>query len=59
MTPVDALDTLVLMKLDAEAAKARALIVADLSFDRDVYVKNFEITIRLPGRIALGLSAHR
>ena len=49
MTPVDALDTLILMKLDAEATRARELIVNDLSFDRDVYVKNFEITIRLLG----------
>src|SRR5437667_10394261 len=49
MTPVDALDTLILMHLDDEAAKARSLIVSDLSFDRDVYVKNFEITIRLLG----------
>ncbi len=49
MTPVDALDTLVLMHLDAEAARARSLIVSDLSFDRDIYVKNFEITIRLLG----------
>jgi len=49
MTPVDALDTLILMKLDDEAAKAKELIVKDLSFDRDVYVKNFEITIRLLG----------
>jgi len=49
MTPVDALDTLILMHLDAEAARARALIISDLSFDRDIYVKNFEITIRLLG----------
>src|SRR5438477_2671312 len=49
MTPVDALDTLVLMKLDAEANKARELIAHDLSFDRDIYVKNFEITIRMLG----------
>jgi ER degradation enhancer, mannosidase alpha-like 2 len=49
MTPVDALDTLVLMHLDAEAERARSLIVTDLSFDRDIYVKNFEITIRLLG----------
>jgi hypothetical protein len=49
MTPVDALDTLVLMNLDAEAAKTRSLIVNELSFDRDVYVKNFEVTIRLLG----------
>ena len=49
MTPVDALDTLVLMKLDAEANKARELIAHELSFDRDISVKNFEITIRLLG----------
>ena len=49
MTPVDALDTLILMRFDAEAKRARSLIVGDLSFDRDIYVKNFEITIRLLG----------
>src|SRR4030095_11455568 len=49
MTPVDALDTLILMHLDAEAEQARSLIVSDLSFDRDIYVKNFEVTIRLLG----------
>jgi ER degradation enhancer, mannosidase alpha-like 2 len=49
MTPVDALDTLIVMHLDAEAESARSLIVSDLSFDRDIYVKNFEITIRLLG----------
>ncbi|MGI8431873.1 MAG: glycoside hydrolase family 47 protein [Chthoniobacterales bacterium] len=49
MSPVDALDTLVLMHLDAEADKTRELIATRLSFDRDVYVKNFEITIRLLG----------
>jgi mannosidase alpha-like ER degradation enhancer 2 len=49
MTPVDALDTLILMHLDAEAERARSLIVSNLSFDRDIYVKNFEITIRLLG----------
>jgi Glycosyl hydrolase family 47 len=49
MTPVDALDTLILMRLDAEAERARSLIVSDLSFDRDIYVKNFEVTIRLLG----------
>lgn len=49
MTPVDALDTLILMHLDGEAERARSLIISDLSFDRDIYVKNFEITIRLLG----------
>jgi hypothetical protein len=54
MTPIDALDTLILMKLDGEATKARELIIKDLSFDRDVYVKNFEITIRLLGGLLSG-----
>jgi ER degradation enhancer, mannosidase alpha-like 2 len=54
MTPVDALDTLILMKLDGEADKARALITNELSFDRDIYVKNFEITIRLLGGLLSG-----
>src|ERR1700751_4243107 len=49
MTPVDTLDTLVVMHLDPEAERARSLIISDLSFDRDIYVKNFEITIRLLG----------
>ena len=49
MTPVDALDTLILMHLNDEAERARSLIVSELSFDRDIYVKNFEITIRLLG----------
>src|SRR5688500_1279386 len=54
MTPVDALDTLILMKLDAEADKARALITSELSFDRGIYVKNFEVTIRLLGGLLSG-----
>jgi ER degradation enhancer, mannosidase alpha-like 2 len=54
MTPVDSLDTLILMHLDAEAERARSLIVSDLSFDRDIYVKNFEITIRLLGGLLSG-----
>ena len=49
MTPVDALDTLVIMGLKDQADKDRELIDTQLSFDKDVYVKNFEITIRLLG----------
>jgi ER degradation enhancer, mannosidase alpha-like 2 len=56
MTPVDALDTMILMGLAAEAGKTRELIAAGLSFDKDVYVKNFEITIRLLGGL---LSAYQ
>jgi ER degradation enhancer, mannosidase alpha-like 2 len=49
MTPVDALDTLVLMGLNDEADKAREAITTNLSFNQDIEVKNFEITIRLLG----------
>lgn len=49
MTPVDALDTLCLMNLEREKARDLELIKKQLSFDRDLYVKNFEITIRLLG----------
>jgi len=49
MTPVDALDTMILMGLDAEAAETREFIAKNLSFDQDISVKNFEITIRMLG----------
>ncbi len=49
MTPVDALDTMILMGLKDEARDTREYIVKNLSFDKDVYVQNFEITIRLLG----------
>lgn len=49
MTPVDALDTMVLMGLDDQAKEARELIATNLSFNQDIYVKNFEITIRMLG----------
>jgi hypothetical protein len=54
MTPVDALDTLVLMGWKDEAEKAKALILEKLTFDRDISVKNFEITIRLLGGLLSG-----
>ncbi len=49
MTPVDALDTLEIMGLKDQADKDRQLIDTQLDFDKDIYVKNFEITIRLLG----------
>ncbi|MEO8362205.1 MAG: glycoside hydrolase family 47 protein [Vicinamibacteria bacterium] len=49
MTPIDSLDTMILMGMKEEADKTRALIVRDLSFDQDFEVKNFEITIRILG----------
>jgi mannosidase alpha-like ER degradation enhancer 2 len=56
MTPVDALDTLTLAGLTAEAERARRLILTRLSFDRDLNVKTFEVTIRLLGGL---LSAYQ
>src|SRR5579859_2171357 len=49
MTPVDALDTMLIMGLNDEAEKAKNLIIEKLSFDKNISVKNFEITIRLLG----------
>src|SRR6266581_969520 len=49
MTPVDSLDTMILMGLDAEAQDARTLISERIEFDRDIDVSTFEITIRLLG----------
>jgi mannosidase alpha-like ER degradation enhancer 2 len=54
MTPVDALDTLLLLGLKDEAEKARALIADRLSFDKDIEVKTFEVTIRLLGGLLSG-----
>ena len=49
MTPVDALDTMILMGLTKEANETREYIATHLSFDKDISVQNFEITIRLLG----------
>jgi hypothetical protein len=54
MTPVDALDTLIVMGLKDDADKTRELIATQLSFDKDIYVKNFEVTIRLLGGLLSG-----
>ncbi|NBC15696.1 MAG: glycoside hydrolase family 47 [Bacteroidetes bacterium] len=51
MTPVDALDGMLLMGLDAEADSTREYIAMTLDFDQDQYVKTFEITIRLLGSL--------
>ncbi len=53
MTPVDSLDTLILLGFKREADTTRQLITENLSFDKDIYVQNFEITIRLLGGLYL------
>ena len=49
MTPVDALDTMILMGLKDEATDTKNYIIRHLSFDKDISVQNFEVTIRLLG----------
>ena len=54
MTPVDAYDTMVLMGLKKEAQEDEQLIDDSLSFDKDIVVSNFEITIRMLGGLLSG-----
>ncbi len=56
MTPVDSLDTMILMGLTKEADETRELIAKNLSFDQDIEVQVFEVTIRLMGGL---LSAYQ
>jgi len=49
ITPVDALDAFYLMGLNEEADSIKEFIINNLSFDKDFFVKNFEITIRILG----------
>jgi mannosidase alpha-like ER degradation enhancer 2 len=49
MTAVDALDTMIIMEMDEEVAATKQYILDNLSFDKDIEVQNFEITIRLLG----------
>jgi glycosyl hydrolase family 47 len=56
MTPVDALDTMLIMGMTDEAEKTKNYIIDNLRFDKDIEVKNFEITIRILGGL---LSAHQ
>jgi mannosidase alpha-like ER degradation enhancer 2 len=51
MTPVDGLDTMIVMGLKPQADEARQLIDTQLNLDQDIYVKDFEITIRLMGAL--------
>jgi hypothetical protein len=51
MTPVDAMDTMILMGLAGEAAEMKEFVVKNLSFDHEIEVKNFEIVIRLLGAL--------
>jgi len=56
MSAVDALDGLILLGFDEEAEQTKEFIVNNLSFDKDIFVKNFEVNIRLLGGL---LSCHQ
>jgi mannosidase alpha-like ER degradation enhancer 2 len=56
MTPVDAYDVMLIMGLSEEAVATKKLILDNLSFDKDIEVQAFEITIRLLGGL---LSAYQ
>src|SRR5678810_326161 len=49
MTQVDSLDSLYLLGFKKEADETREYIAKNLSFDKDISVQNFEITIRILG----------
>lgn len=56
MTQVDTLDTLFIMGFREEERRTREFVVKHLNFDKDIYVQNFEITIRHLGGL---LSAYQ
>ena len=49
MTAVDSLDSLYLLGFKKEADETREYVAKNLSFDKDISVQNFEITIRILG----------
>lgn len=49
MTPVDAFDSFYLLKMKAEADEAKKMIFQGLSFDKDMDVQLFEVSIRFLG----------
>jgi mannosidase alpha-like ER degradation enhancer 2 len=51
LTAIEALDTMTLMGLTAEADSTREFIATHLSFDKDVYVNVFEFTTRILGSL--------
>jgi len=49
IAPIDAYSTLKIMGLDDEAKRIENFVVNDLTFDKDDYVKVFEVNIRILG----------
>ena len=49
ISPIDAYSTLKVMGLDTEAARIERYVADSISFDKDIYVKVFEVNIRVLG----------
>ncbi|MFN2500767.1 MAG: glycoside hydrolase family 47 protein [Pyrinomonadaceae bacterium] len=57
MTPIDSLDSMYLMGMKSEADETLKYIVKNFNADKDIFVQNFEITIRLLGGLISGYQA--
>jgi hypothetical protein len=49
ISPIDAYSTLKLMGMEKEAAEIEAYVIDSVSFDKDIFVKVFEVNIRILG----------
>jgi mannosidase alpha-like ER degradation enhancer 1/mannosidase alpha-like ER degradation enhancer 2 len=49
ISPIDAFSTLKVMGLDEEASRIERYVADSISFDKDIYVKVFEVNIRVLG----------
>jgi hypothetical protein len=49
ITPIDAYGTLKIMGFEKEAGRIERYVADSLSFDRDIFVKTFEVNIRILG----------
>lgn len=49
ISPIDAYSTLKVMGLDTEATRIERYVADSISFDKDIYVKVFEVNIRVLG----------
>ncbi len=49
ISPIDAYSTMKVMGLDKEAAEVEEYVVKNVNFDQDIFVKTFEVNIRILG----------
>jgi hypothetical protein len=49
ISPIDAYSTMRVMNLDAQAKEVEKYVIDSVSFDKDIFVKTFEVNIRILG----------